>query len=569
MNLNFFQSSNKRLQSFLQLGLVAGILIFANILGCGFYKQFDLTEEKRFTLTQPTKAMLHNLNDVVYVKILLDGEFPAGFKRLQNSVRELLDDMRSQTSYVEYEFIDPNKGSVEEINARRKELAKDGLKPMELTVKDSKETSRKVIFPYAIISFAGRTMPVNLLENNVPGMPQDVVLNNSVSLLEYKLANGIQKILTDARPVVMISEGHGELARDQTADLEKTLRQFYTVGHLNLDSVVQVKEDVKIVLIAKPRTAFTDQQKFKLDQYIMNGGKVVWMIDRLTAGLDSMRVTGDFVPTDYPLNIEDQLFTYGARINPNLVLDLECSKIPLRVGEQGQAAQLQLFDWFYNPIVASKSKHPIVKSLDRVNLMFPSSIDTIRTKTAVQKTILLETSAHARLQFAPVRLNFEILRYDPDPLKFDKKNLPLAVLLEGTFSSHYKDRVPQAMLDGLAQMNIPFKEKSQATKMVVVADGDIAASSLDPQGAIRPIGYNPYMKYVFANKDFILNTIEYLLDQNGVIEARSKEVKLRPLDAQRTRDEATFWQGLNVALPLLILGIFAGGYLFWRKRRYA
>ena len=376
--------NNKRTQSFIQLALLTGVLIFANILSCGVNGHLDLTEEKRFTLTKPTKALLKEVKDVMYVKVLLEGEFPAGFKRLQSSVRELLDDLRAQNGNIEYTFEDQNQGTNEEINKRRKALAEEGVVPMQLTVKSSGETERKVIYPYAIVSYGTRSMPVNLLESQVPGQPQEVTLNNSISTLEYKMANAMQKVMFDNHPKIAFTKGHGELDNFKTADLERSLRQNnYQTEHLILDSVVQIKPDVSVLIVAKPRGAFSEKDKFKIDQYAMAGGKVIWLIDRLSADMDSLQLSNRYVPRDYPLNLEDQLFKYGARVQPNLVLDLECARIPLRVGQQGSGQQFEMFPWFYQPLAASKLTHPIVKNLDRIFLQFPSTVDTIKTKTPV------------------------------------------------------------------------------------------------------------------------------------------------------------------------------------------
>jgi ABC-2 type transport system permease protein len=562
-------SLNKR-QSLLQLSLVLGILFFLNIIAQYFYGHLDLTEEKRYSLTTPTRQLLNGLKDGVYVKVLLEGNFPAGFKRLQGATKEMLDDFRSESGYIEYEFEDPSKGTVEQINNRRKELAKDGLIPVNLRVMENGEKKERVIYPAAIVSYGGRSIPVNLLENEVPGRSNEVVLNNSVSLLEYKFANAIQKLKSNNKSNIAFTGGHGELEGLQTADLEKSLRQFYNTGRLFLDSIVTISPEISVLIVAKPRTAFSEKDKFKIDQYVMNGGKVMWLIDRLTASLDSMQRQPNFMPNDYPINLEDILFKYGARIQPNLVLDLDCSKIPLVTGKLGNAPQFELFPWYYSPSVAAISKHPIVKNLDRVSLQFPSSIDTVRTKTPVKKTILLTSSQYSRLQFSPVRLNFEMLRYDADKTKFDKPNQNLAVILEGEFPSMYENRVTDDLTAGLQQLNLAYKAKSIPTKMLVVSDGDIAANEVTnvAEKSYAPLGYNKYEKHLYANKDFLINAIEYLLDDNGVIAARTREVKLRLLDGVRTKSEKTFWQVLNVGVPLLLLLVFGWLFNFLRQRKY-
>lgn len=563
---------SKRSQSLLQFGLFCGILLFVNILANTFHAHLDLTEEKRFTLTRPTRELLKGLKDRVYIQVLLEGEFPAGFKRLQTATREMLDDFRSVSGYVDYQFDDPGQGTLEEVNERRKALAEQGIIPVNLRVAEQGQRSQQLIYPIAVVHYASRRIPVKLLENESPTLNPEVVINNSVTLLEYKLANAIKKILTAQRPSILFTKGHGELDDTQTADLERSLNQFYNTDRLALDSVVQLKPaDCALLVVAKPRTAFSERDKFKIDQYVMQGGRVLWLIDRLNADLDSMRHTGRFVPTDYPINLEDMLFKYGVRIQPDLVLDLECSKIPLATGQMGNAPQMELFPWYYHPTVLPSGNHPVVKNLDRVELRFCSSIDTIRTKTAVKKTRLLTSSRYSRLQFSPIDLNFEILKYEPDPAKFDKGMQTVGVLLEGVFPSNYENRVSQEMLAGLQQLGMTFKPESEPTRMLVISDGDVAANFVRDAAKKEwlPLGLNRFENATYANKELMLNAIEYLIDPAGVIEARTKEVKLRLLDTVKARKEATLWRTVNIAAPLVFLGIFGWFFNWRRKKRYA
>ncbi len=563
---------NKRNQSILNLLLFAGILLFVNILGSFFYTHLDLTEEKRYTLTDATKNLVGNLDDVVYVQVLLEGEFPAGFKRLQAATREMLDDLRSESGYVEYEFTDPSEGNAEQINARREQLAKDGIIPTNLRIADVAEgTAERIIYPYAIFNYKGRKFPVNLLENDMVGANPEVVLNNSIGLLEYKFANAIQKLQSTLKPAVVFTKGHGELNELQVRDFERTLRQYYDTGHIMLDSMTHIPtERVDALVVARPRGEFSDKDKFKIDQYVMNGGKVLWLIDRLNVNVDSINRNKKYVPFDYQLNLEDLWFKYGIRVQPNLILDLEASRIPLATGMIGNKPQFELFPYYYHPLISPRSKHPIVKSLDRVNLLFPSSIDTtVRVKTQMEKTVLLTSSQYSRLQFPPVTLDFEILRYPPQPEKFSKSYQPVAVLYEGVFPSLYANRVTEGMEAGLAQLNLEFKAESSPTRMIVVSDGDIIKNTVGRDEQVSPTGYNPFEKFAFANKDFLINAIEYLLDENGVIEARGKEVKLRLLDNVKAKAERSTWQLINIVLPLVFLALFGLGYNFLRRRRYA
>lgn len=565
-------SRSKRTQSLLQFGLFAGVLLFANIVANSFYTHLDLTEEKRFTLTKPTKTLLRDLKDRVFVRVLLDGDFPAGFKRLQTATKEMLDDFRSESGYMEYQFENPSLGTVEEVNERRKSLADDGIQPFNLRVADMGESSQQLIYPVAIFSYNGRQMVVKLLENNSPSLSPDEVINNSVTLLEYKFANVIKKLRTPQRPVILFTRGHGELAELQTTDLERGLQQFYDTDRITLDSVVQLPpKECALLVVAKPRGPFSEKEKFKIDQYLMNGGRVLWMLDQMNASLDSLSTGGQFLSTPYNLKLDDMLFKYGVRINSDVILDLQCTKIPLQIGQVGNQPQYQLFDWYYHIAAQPEGTHPVVKNLDRVEFQFASTMDTLRTKTPVRKTVLMRSGQYSRMQFNPVDLGFEILKYDPDPAKFDKGRQNMAVLLEGTFPSSFENRVSEDMLSGMQQMGMAFKPSSVDTRMIVISDGDVAANFVRDVETKQtlPLGFNRFEKTTYANKDFIINAIEYLIEPNGVIEARAKEVKLRLLDSVRADEERNFWRGLNLVVPLLFLGVFGFVFNWLRKRKYA
>lgn len=558
--------------SFITIILVLAGLILLNTSAQYVKSHIDLTQEKRFTLTEPTKKELKNVHDAVFVRVLLDGHFPAGFKRLQTAVRDMLNEYHGINPLVEYKFEDPDiAGDDAEKKKKFEEFAQQGLVPMRLRLVDNDQKTEQYIFPYAIVNYRNNQTVVRLLENEVPGQNPEIAINNSVSLLEYKLSNAIQKLLSNQRPNIVFTEGHDELSPEETYDLESSLRQFYNTGRFNLDSVTQIPfkdtlSRVDILIVAKPKKPFSEKQKFLLDQYIMQGGKVIWLIDVLNADLQSMQQTGRMIPTDYNLNLNDQFFKYGFRLNPNIIADMECARIPLKVGQVGGTPQMDLFQWFYYPIVSPKSNHPIVKSLDRVWLQFPSNIDTIKTKTNVRKTVLLSSSAHSRLQYVPSEINFEMLRYTPEPEKFNNGLQSVAVILEGIFPSLFENRVNEQQLQVLQKLGQTFRSQSVPTKMLVVSDGDIARNDIDAQkNTSMPLGYNKVERYKFANKDFLLNAVEYMLDDNGIIAARSKDVRLRLLDAPRAKAEINFWRFFNIGIPLLLL-VLAGIFFTWRRR---
>lgn len=563
-------SRSKRAQSFLQFGFFAGILLFVNVLANSFYAHLDLTEEKRFTLTQPTKTLLRGLKDRIYVRVLLGGEYPAGFKRLPAAARDMLEDFRSETGLIDYTFEDPFEGSNEEVNARIKALSEEGIYPTDLGINETGQTTRKRAYPVAVFQFGSRKVPVNLMENNSPVISPDVI-NNSVQKLEYKFASALRRLMIEERPNIVFTEGHGELTTQQTMDLERSLKQFYNTGRVVLDSVFQLTPDkCALLIVAKPRSAFSEKDKFKIDQYVMYGGRVIWLVDRLGASLDSLSRRPKFVPMDYPLNLEDMLFKYGARIQPDLVIDLECTKIPLMTGQIGGQPQFELFPWYFHPAVLPSGSHRIVKNLDRVELRFCSSIDTIRTKTPVLKTPILRSSRYSRLLFSPMEVGFDMQKQAPDPEKFNKGSQVVGLLLEGVFPSNYENRVSEEMMAGLQRAGIAYRNASVPTRQLVVSDGDVAANFVRPEDkSWLPLGFNKFENQAYANKDFMLNAIEYVIDPNGLVEARSREVKLRMLDSVRAKAEKPFWQALNLGGPLLFLLLFGVAFGWWRKRQYA
>lgn len=566
---------NNKIKAGLQVLLVLGILIFINIIANmrvrnkSLYSYIDLTEDQRYSLTPGTQKLLNDLDEVIYVRVLLEGDFPAGFKRLQAATRDMLDDFRSESGYIEYKFENPNEGSVQEINDRRKRLADEGIQPVKLNIRETDGSSNQYIYPFAIFYYKGRSVKVNLLESEAPGMPQQLILNNSIKLLEYRFANAITTLQNTYRQVIAFTTGHGELNGYETADLEKSLREFYDTGRMHLDSITAIDTLVSVLVVAKPRGAFSEKDKFKIDQYVMNGGKVLWLIDHVNVNLDSLKTrTKDYYPSIFDTNLDDQLFKYGIRIQPNLIMDMQASHIPLVVGFEGNEPQFENFKYPYH-IVSAPSHHPITANVGPVNLLYANSIDTIRTKTKIKKTTLLSSSENSTYKRLPAGLNFQFLQKGLNPAKFNKGPQKIAVLLEGTFPSLYENRVDQSMKDALATLGQDYKSSSVPNRMIVVSDGDIAKNEFNQKsGSFKPLGFNSFEKYTFANKDFLINAIEYLINPNGVITARGKEVKLRLLNSVKAKKEKQKWQLINIGLPLLFLLIFGLIYNLIRRQKF-
>lgn len=550
--------------------LTTAILVILYIICRWVYFTVDATEERRYTLAPATKELLNSVEERIYIRVLLDGSFPAGFRRLQESTEDILRRFARINSTIEYNFENPNDGTIDEINNRRKQLAEEGLIPTQLRVTDAAGASSQYIFPYAIVQYGSKSIPVSLLQDDIPGADKDAIINNSISLLEYKIADGIQKVLQKSKPLIAFTTGQGELTQLQTASIEKDIRNAYTVNRINLDSSIQIPQDVEVLIIAKPVEKFNDAQLFMLDQYLMNGGHLMLLVDPLVVSLDSINQNKYYIPPPLDLGLDPLLFKVGARINPNLVLDLQSTRIPMVVGMQGERVQTELFPWYYHPLISSTSNHPITKGLDRIHLEFPSSVDTVLTGTRVRKTILLQSSSYSRIQLTPVRLNFDILREEPDPKLFNKGPQNFAVMLEGSFESMFRNRLSAVQQETLKQAGLTYKQEGEEAKVLVVTDGDIIKNLVNNStGEIAPLGYNKYENTNFTgNRDFLLNALEYMRNETGVLEARSKDFKLRLLDTVQAKEEATMWQVINIILPMLLIIITGVIYQFLRKRKY-
>ncbi|HLP21486.1 MAG TPA: gliding motility-associated ABC transporter substrate-binding protein GldG, partial [Chitinophagales bacterium] len=511
--------------------------------------------------------------DVVTVKVYLDGDLNAGFTRLKESTRNLLNELRAYGGKnIEFEFIDPMSiANLDERKALMSDLIERGLKPTNLTTKSQAGSNQQLIFPGAIVTFAGREMAVQLLENQIGYSPQQI-LNNSEVLLEYKFSNAIQKLTQYRPPQVAFIHGNGELDMLETADIRQTLLSLeYQVKDLHIDSGYNIPGRFDAVIIAKPRTPFTGMQQYKIDQYIMRGGKVLWLADGTGASLDSLKLspTGQFVQAS-DLGIEEMLFTYGARINNDVVQDINLNNpIPLIVGQMGNAPQTELFPWYYFPLLVSDNNHAIVRNLDPVASFFASTVDTIRNK-GVEKTILLHTTENAKAQLAPTRVHFGILQSKPNPAYYNQPNLPVAVLLEGEFESAFRNRIAPEMLAAFDTVEaLKPIEKSKRNKMIVIGDGDIIRNEVRSDSNAYPLGYYIYTKQQFANKSFILNCIEYLIDDSGILQTRNKEVKMRMLNTVKVNDEKLKWQLINIALPISLIVVLGVAFGFYRRKKYA
>ncbi|MBK8585365.1 MAG: gliding motility-associated ABC transporter substrate-binding protein GldG [Bacteroidetes bacterium] len=551
-------------QSIIRMTLLLGILIFVNVIAQFAFERIDMTQEKRYSLSNSSKDLAKGLEDIVYFRIYLDGDLPPGFLKLKNSLKEMLDEFRIYSNdNIEYEFIDPSANPDEKQRVELyKQLSQKGLFPTNLEENEKGQQSQKIIFPGAIVNYRSQEIPMQILKSKFGGN-SDVMLNNSIENLEYEISTVLRKLSREKSTSIAFLRGQSELPTKKISDAANGLSDFYIVDTVNINGRLNALKDYKLLIIAKPDSAFDEKDKFVIDQFIMKGGRVLWLIDKLAMNMDSLEKRSTNVAIPLELNIDDMLFRYGVRINSDFVLDMQAAPIPVVTGYVGNQPKQEIFPWFYYPLLSAESKNPIVNNLNMIKTEFASSIDTIETES-VTKTVLLSSSKLSRLQMAPARVSLNILREKADPQMFNRRNVPVAVLLEGSFNSNYENRVPEAIA---SSKDIDFKSKSENTKMIVVSDGDVIASYVSKKGNVYPLGYDRFTRQTFGNKSFILNCIDYLCDNNGVLELRSKEIKLRLLDPAKI-EEPLFIQWLNVILPTIMIIIFGMIFSFIRKRKF-
>lgn len=550
--------------------LTSAILIAVYIVGQFFYTKFDATEENRYTLTPATKRTLEQVEDQIYIKVMLDGKFPASFKRLQTATLDMLREFSRINPNIQYNLDDPNVGTTEEVNARRKQLADQKIIPTQLRLTGTAGESAQYIYPYALVYSGETAIPVSLLQDDVPGADKDVIINNSVNLLEYNLIDGIKKVLRRDPISIVFTSGQGELSNLQIKSILGELSKGYVVNRINLDSVIEIPSRIDVLVIAKPTEKFTDAQIFMIDQYVMNGGNLICMIDPLNVSLDSINANKQYIPQPYDIGLDPLLFKYGVRINQDLVLDLQCTRIPMVIGMQGDKPQTELFPWYYSPLAEGNPDFAISKGLDKIQFEFPARIDTLETSADIRKSLVLRSSPYSRIQLNPVRLSFAILREELDPTLFDKGPQNLGVLLEGKFTSVFQNRLTEDMKNTLEQLNITFKAESDQAKILVISDGDFVKNLVNPAtDEVAPLGFNKYEGVTFTgNRDFFLNVIEHMTDPSGILEARTKDIKLRLIDKVKVNTERTYWQLLNILGPVIGVVLLGIVYTVIRRRKF-
>ncbi|KGO96858.1 gliding motility-associated ABC transporter substrate-binding protein GldG [Flavobacterium enshiense] len=555
-------------QGLKQLGLLIAGLIAINVFGNYFFKRFDLTADKRYTLSEASLNIIKQIDSPLYIDVFLEGQFPAEFKRLQGETRQTLEEFKAYNSNIIFQFVNPLEKE-EEREANMKMLYQRGLTPVSITVDDKGKQSQEVVFPWAIATYNGKSTKVQLLKNMMGASTEEKVVS-SVQHLEYALADAFNKITKAKEKKIAVIKGIGELHDMQIADFLRTIRESYYIGPFTMDSVakspqrsLEALKKYDLAIIAKPSKRFTEEEKEVLDQYILNGGKTLWMVDDVQAEMDSLyNESGAILAYPKDLNLTDMFFKYGVRINPLLIKDEQATPIKLATGEPGSKTEYQQYPWKFAPFVYPQSQHPIVKNIEGVKFDFANPIELL--KNDIKKTVLMQSSKYSKAIGVPTEVNLEMVTEETSPKDYPpgSGSLPVAVLLEGKFRSMYENRV------------LPFKDKSfvnqgKNNKMIIISDGDVIKNQLDQAYQPMELGYDKWTNNLFGNKEFLLNCVNYLLDDNGLINIRGKDVDLPLLDKEKVHENYTFTQAVTVGLPIVVLAIFGFLFTFLRKRKYA
>lgn len=546
------------------LELIAGIGIVLVLLVIGSYMRVrvDLTSEKRHTLTDATKDLVRGLEDIVYVKVYLTGDMPADLQRLSRATRDLLDEMRVyQDQHIQYTFIDPSASADEKTrNDVYQQLQDQGLSYSSITFGGKGAHTELIIFPGALITYRDKTVPVQLLRSQY-GANDPEIINRSINNLEYEFSSAIRQAIETRKAKVAFLEGHGELAPSLVMDATNMLGEQYEVSRVRIDGRIDAlskrvdgmkyrANEYDALIIAKPDSAFSQQDRYVVDQFVMNGGKVLWLLDAMNPFLDSLRVKQFSLALPRDLALDNQLAAYGVRINKDLILDMSCAPIEIMTEPYGGQRKREMLPWYFEPVLVPQSNHPIVANIDPVHTRFVSSMDTLGNEE-ISKTVLLTTSPYSRPMRNPVRISLNITKMDMGFERNSTPYMPVAVLLEGAFTSAFIDRLPAEFTN---DPEVAYREQGKRTAMLVVSDGDVIENRIDPgKGVYFPLGWDRYSNAKrYGNREFIINAMNYLLDDQGLISIRSRAISLRLLDAKRIEDERRYWQVVNTVVPILV-----------------
>lgn len=543
------------------------VLIGVNILSSFFFKRFDLTQDKRYTLSESSLKILAEIKEPLFIDVFLEGNFPGDIKRLQTETQQIIEEFKAYNSNIQFQFVNPLEDETDKA-AIMDAFVEKGMTPINITVEDKGKQSQEIVFPWAFAYSGTRDTKIQLLKNMMGASTEEKVVS-SVQHLEYAFINAFHTISQEKSKKVAVLKGNGQPEDIFIADALKQIRENYFIAPFTFDSVAKNPskalkhlQEYDLAVMVKPSEAFTDGEKLVLDQYVMNGGKMLWLVDAVNVEMDSLyNETGTTLAFPRDLNLNDLFFKYGFRINPALVKDVMATPISLATGDAGSATQYTQFPWLYSPMIYPESKHPIVNNLEALKFEFTNPIDTL--KNGIKKTVLLQSSPYSKAIGTPVEVNLNMVSERPEPAEFDKTGLiPIAVLLEGNFTSVYQNRV-------LPFKDLKFQPVGKASKMIVISDGDIIKNQIDKNYQPLELGFDKWTNKYYGNKEFVLNCVNYLLDDSGLINIRSKEVNLPLLDKEKVFENYTTTQALTVGVPIVIVALFGIFFVYFRRRMYA
>ncbi|MEZ4876811.1 MAG: gliding motility-associated ABC transporter substrate-binding protein GldG [Flavobacterium sp.] len=543
------------------------IVVGINIASHFVFKRFDLTADKRYTLSETSLKIIDEVTQPLYVDVFLEGNFPGEFKKLQTETQQLLEEFKSKNPNIIFQFVNPMEDEKVDKDVLFQSFMERGLTPVNVTLNDKGQQTQEVVFPWAIATYGDKSVKVPLLKNMIGASTAEKVVS-SVQHLEYAFVNAFNTVSKEKQKKIAILNGNGELEDKYIADFARSVKENYYIGPFTLDSVAkQPTETLKylkkydLVVIAKPTEVFTDAEKQVIDQYVINGGKTIWLMDQVNMEMDSLMQTGENLAFPRDLNLNDMFFKYGIRIQPDLIKDVMATPISLATGDKGSATQYTQFPWMFSPMIYPNSKNPIVSNLDGIKFEFASPIELL--KNDIKKTVLLTSSQYSKLVGTPTEVNLNMVEERPEQKEFEGNgNYPVAVLLEGKFHSVFENRV-------LAFKEASFSNSGKDSKMIVISDGNVIKNQLDKNYQPLELGFDKWTNTLYANKEFMLNCVNYLLDDNGLINIRSKEVDLPMLDKEKVYAQYTTSQIITVGIPLVVLLLFGVLFTILRKRKYS
>jgi gliding-associated putative ABC transporter substrate-binding component GldG len=550
-----------------KLAIIVVGLLAANIIGNFFFFRLDLTQDKRYTLSKTSLSIIEEVKEPLIIDVFLKGDFPGEFKKLQTETQQLLEEFKAYNRDITFQFVNPIEDETEQ-EVIMQSFMERGLTPINVSVNEKGKQSQAMVFPWAIVTYKGKSTKVPLLKNLIGASTAEKV-NSSVQHLEYAFANAFNTVVKDKQKKVAVIKGNNEMHDMLMADFIKQVRENYYIGTFTLDSVAKKPQEslaylkkYDLAIIAKPTEQFSDEEKQVLDQYIVNGGKTLWLVDQVNIEMDSLyNDSGSTLAFPNDLGLNDMFFKYGIRIRPDLIKDEYATPIKLATGQQGSSTQYTQYFWKYSPLIYPTLNHPIVKNIDGIKFEFANPIEIL--KNDISKTVLLSSSKLSRPVGTPVEISLTSVTEEPNLGEYANKGaMPVAVLLEGKFHSMYENRV------------LPFDDKTFSTtgktsKMIVISDADVVKNQLDKNFQPLELGYDKWTSVLYGNKDFMMNCVNYLLDDNGLINIRSKDVSLPMLDVEKVQENYTSSQILTVGLPIVILALFGVLFSYLRKRKYS